>query len=275
MRYDIDQLSREVLEALTINLIEIKPDHFLNKGYEKFNSFKPTYIKNYDERADSDKYDPEVFHKAYVRRVSSSKGWNIYVERFERKIVKLVWNTGNMKYLKDGYNARYVTKKKGDLFIFIKNSGDVMYKRKNKFVTLSMSNYKGLNGRLYNNDITQKLLTIKDDKQWLYDLLSIKSKAIANHPSVLIGKNLYDKCSSLQEFIDNCNTRDHYIGAQWFNECSIEDIVSIMALPNDPTIYFSSAVDYLNFVETSGSDFNAEKIQLQPMNLRRRQVVIP
>ena len=270
MRYDIDQLSREVLEALTINLIEIKPDHFLNKGYEKFNSFKPTYIKNYDERADSDNYYSEVFHKAYVRRVSSSKGWNIYVERFERKIVKLVWNTGNMKYLKDGYNARYVTKKKGDLFIFIKNSGDVMYKRKNKFVTLSMSNYKGLNGRLYNNDITQKLLTIKDDKQWLYDLLSIKSKAIANHPSVLIGKNLYDKCSSLQEFIDNCNTRDHYIGAQWFNECSIEDIVSIMALPNDPTIYFSSAVDYLNFVETSGSDFNAEKIQLQPMNLRRR-----
>jgi hypothetical protein len=122
--------------------------------------------------------------------------------------------------------------------------------------------------------IATALLTLKPDKKWLHDLLLI-SETHSNNPNIehiTVGKNMYDKCSSLQEFIDNINTRDHPISADWFEGVSLRDIVETMALQSDPTPYFHNAMDYFNFIDESGSDFDGPVPSIGATIRRNRQV---
>lgn len=168
-----------------------------------------------------------------------------------------------MKYIKEGYDQRIVRKVNMMLQIHIKHDGSVLFKSAHKGIrSLSLVNNAALLSHL-SKDIIRKLLTLKPNQEWLEDLLkidSVKSRHEASH--IHIGNNLCSSASCLQDFVNNVNTRNHFISADWFNGIGIYDIVGIMRLRHDPTRYFKNANDYFDFVEQGDSDFDTERITL-------------
>jgi len=153
-----------------------------------------------------------------------------------------------------------------------------MFKTHKGIRTFSLANYQSMT-YLLGVHLARVLLTLKQDKEWLSDILQINTTLSGNDQMdhITVGKNIYDKCSSLQEFINNINTTDHFISADWFHGVSIRDIMEIMALRSDPTPYFYNAKDYFAFIQESGSDFDRPVPSIgvtRPRNTWVRQRII-
>lgn len=268
LRFDLDSLSKNCFDYLSFNsnLIELKPNYHISKHYQEFNAKANMLI----ERGKHEIIPPILYT---LNRSEGINGWNIYYEMSEITVIPLTWNQGNMKYIKQGYWYRMMRKPRHKiLHLFIKKDGTVLYKTKASFRTLCLSTFLGVT-HLLGEYLTRCLLTLKQDKEWLDHLMQIttfhSNNSNINH--ITVGKNMYDKCSSLQEFINNVNTRDHYISADWFKGIGLKDIVETMALLSDPTIYFNNAMDYFNFINESGSDFDRPIPSIGVM----RQRIIP
>lgn len=257
LRYDIDLFSRDIVEHLTLThqLIETKSDYFVDYRIDQFNAVKSRLLKR-------DEPDPKLPISIYgVRRVKTDKGYTVFLDLSSKRIKKLVWNKGNMRYIREGYDRRLIRHREMILQLHICFNGNVYFtygKDGIKSLTLSSKNFASTN---LPDGMINKLLSLKFDQEWFENILSVSSRAkmTANDDDAFnatLGNTLFQSCSSLQDFINLVNMRSYPISVDFFLNTNIYDIIHIMLLKSDPTRYFSNATDYFNFIDLTGSDLS-------------------
>lgn len=254
LRYDIDLFSRDIVEHLTLThqLIETKSDYFVDYRIDQFNAVKSRLLKR-------DEPDPKLPISIYgVRRVKTDKGYTVFLDLSSKRIKKLVWNKGNMRYIREGYDRRLIRHREMILQLHICFNGNVYFthgKDGIKSLTLSSKNFASTN---LPDGMINKLLSLKFDQEWFENVINIPAQSVPmNQEShMVIGNTLFQSCSSLQDFINLVNMRSYPISVKFFADTNIYDIIHIMLLKSDPTRYFSNATDYFNFIDLTGSDLS-------------------
>jgi hypothetical protein len=236
LRYDLDTLVPELTRAIADKkgLIELSPNVYTSRKYKEYFSTKGGPRK--------DQFAPSVSIDG-VRCVRTKKCWTVFVDQEGFDCKPLVWSKATMKAVREGNKFMAFRTKKLNLVIFIKDNGQVLFRRKTGLRYLSLMNLSAFISFDVPHDYAVKLFTLKSNLQWLEPLLMD-----TGYPRVSFSNNLIKDCGSFKQFLNNLNTTNHPLDATWFAGINLDGIVSLMEAAvqlDNPVDLFKQGKEYL------------------------------